>query len=115
MLSWRASVHPSGLARIMITWGAISALMVLTTGEWSFYVLRFLLGAAEAGSFPGIAYRLAQWLSPRDRTAALASIATMSMVSGVVGGPLAAALWRLMARSALPVGSGFLSSKASLR
>ena len=83
------------LARIMITWGILSGAMVLTRGEWSFYTLRLLLGIAEAGCFPGIAYYLAQWLSPRDRTAALAGIATMSMVSGVFGGPLAAGLLAL--------------------
>jgi MFS transporter, ACS family, tartrate transporter len=80
------------LARIMITWGALSAAMMLTSDAPSFYVLRFLLGVAEAGCFPGIAYYLVGWLSPRERTAALASIATMSMVSGIAGGPLAASL-----------------------
>ncbi len=80
------------LARIMITWGLISAAMIFAQGPWSFYLLRFLLGVAEAGCFPGMAYYLARWLSPRDRAAALATLATMSMVSGVAGGPLAAAL-----------------------
>src|SRR6476660_10337464 len=42
------------IARIMVTWGIISALMALTSGVTSFYVLRFLLGVAEAGFFPGI-------------------------------------------------------------
>ena len=42
------------IARIMVTWGVISALMATVSGEWSFYILRFLLGVAEAGFFPGI-------------------------------------------------------------
>jgi ACS family tartrate transporter-like MFS transporter len=85
------------LARIMVTWGIISAAMVFTRGPWSFYVLRFLLGVAEAGCFPGIAFYLTQWLQPRDRAAALASLATMAMVSGILGAPLAAGLLSLNA------------------
>ena len=80
------------LARIMVTWGIISVAMMATQGPWSFYALRFLLGVAEAGCFPGMAYYLTQWLQPRDRAAALASLATMAMVSGILGAPLAAAL-----------------------
>jgi ACS family tartrate transporter-like MFS transporter len=83
------------LARIMVTWGIISVAMIATQGPWSFYTLRFLLGVAEAGCFPGMAYYLSQWLQPRDRAAALASLATMAMVSGIVGAPLAAALLSL--------------------
>jgi len=83
------------LARIMVTWGIISAAMVFTSGPWSFYTLRFLLGVAEAGCFPGMAFYLTQWLQPRDRAAALASLATMAMVSGIVGAPLAAGLLSL--------------------
>jgi sugar phosphate permease len=42
------------IARIMITWGLVSAATVFTKGAWSFYILRFLLGVAEAGFFPGV-------------------------------------------------------------
>src|ERR1700755_2345956 len=49
------------IARIMVTWGIISALMATVTGEWSFYTLRFLLGVAEAGFFPGIILYLTYW------------------------------------------------------
>ena len=83
------------LTRIMVTWGIISAAMIFTQGAWSFYALRFLLGVAEAGCFPGMAFYLTRWLSPRDRAAALASLATMAMVSGIAGAPLAAALLSL--------------------
>ena len=83
------------LARIMVTWGILSAAMIFTQGPWSFYALRFLLGVAEAGCFPGMAFYLTQWLQPRDRAAALASLATMAMVSGIVGAPLAAGLLSL--------------------
>src|SRR5688572_9301685 len=83
------------LARIMITWGLLSAATMFCSTAWSFYLLRFLLGAAEAGCFPGIAYYLSGWLPPRQRAAALASIATMAMVSGIAGGPLAGMLLTL--------------------
>src|SRR5262249_35305700 len=49
------------MARIMITWGVISAAMMLVRGPRSFYALRFLLGAAEAGFFPGMILYLTYW------------------------------------------------------
>ena len=49
------------LARSMISWGVISASMMFVTTPASFYALRFLLGAAEAGFFPGVIYYLTQW------------------------------------------------------
>ena len=55
------------IARIMITWGLISAGMMFVQGELSFYVMRLLLGAAEAGFLPGIVYYLSQWF-PRRAT-----------------------------------------------
>ena len=55
------------LTRIMFTWGAAAMAMAFVRGETSFYVLRFILGAAEAGFFPGIIYYFTQWLpSPED-------------------------------------------------
>ena len=49
------------IARIMVSWGILSALMATVSGEWSFYILRFLLGVAEAGFFPGIILYLTYW------------------------------------------------------
>ena len=49
------------IMRIMITWGIISAGMAFVQGEWSFYIMRMLLGVAEAGLFPGVMYFLTQW------------------------------------------------------
>ena len=49
------------IARIMLTWGVVSAAMAFVNSAWMFYLLRFLLGAAEAGFFPGIIYYLTQW------------------------------------------------------
>src|SRR5688572_19132390 len=56
------------LSRIMITWGLVSAAMSLAVGPTSFYFLRALLGAAEAGFFPGVAFYLATWFPAEYRT-----------------------------------------------
>ena len=55
------------IARIMITWGVISSAMFLVRGETSFYILRFLLGVAEAGFFPGMILYLTYWFPARER------------------------------------------------
>jgi len=83
------------LSRIMISWGLVSAATIWTRGPASFATLRLLLGIAEAGCFPGMAFCLTQWLAPRHRAAALGSLGGVTMVSGVVGGPLAAVLMTL--------------------
>ncbi|MEG3129231.1 MFS transporter [Pantoea cypripedii] len=66
-----AALHKYGariwIARIMITWGLISACSALIQGEKSFFLIRFLLGVAEAGFFPGIIYYLSTWLPARHR------------------------------------------------
>jgi MFS transporter, ACS family, tartrate transporter len=60
------------IARIMITWGIVSALMAAVSGPWSFWTLRFLLGVAEAGFFPGIIYYLTRWFPSVWRARAIA-------------------------------------------
>ena len=49
------------IARIMVVWGVVASAMMFVSGPWSFYALRFLLGAAEAGFFPGIIFYLTFW------------------------------------------------------
>jgi ACS family tartrate transporter-like MFS transporter len=83
------------LSRIMVSWGLICMAMALTRGSTSFHVLRFLLGVAEAGCFPAMAICLAQWLPPRERTAALGKLGSMALISGILGAPLAAGLLAL--------------------
>jgi MFS transporter, ACS family, tartrate transporter len=83
------------IARIMITWGAISVGMMFVRGTPAFYVLRFLLGAAEAGFFPGMVYYLSQWYPEAQRARAIAAFMTAVPVSGVIGGPLSGALLSL--------------------
>ena len=80
------------IARIMITWGIVSAAMMFARTPWHFYTLRFLLGAAEAGFFPGIIYYLTQWFPRRERARTVAAFMTAVLIAGVVGGPVSGAL-----------------------
>jgi len=83
------------LARIMISWGVISAATIFVKGAWSFYLLRFLLGAAEAGYFPGVAFYLGQWFPTEYRTRAIAWFMVAIPISSVVGGALSGALLQM--------------------
>jgi MFS transporter, ACS family, tartrate transporter len=83
------------IARIMITWGIISAAMFLVQGPASFYVLRFLLGLAEAGFFPGIILYLTYWFPARERARRVALFMAAIPIAGVIGSPLSGALLTL--------------------
>ncbi len=76
------------IARIMISWGIISSAMVLVRNEWTFYGLRFLLGLAEAGFFPGIIFYLTLWYPSRLRSTRTALFVSAIAVSGVLGNPI---------------------------
>ena len=76
------------IARIMITWGLISAGMMFVQGETSFYVMRFLLGVAEAGFLPGIIYYLSDWFPREQRAKAVSWFMIGIPLSVVFGGPL---------------------------
>src|ERR1700737_3810114 len=80
------------IARIMVTWGIISALMAVVSGVWSFYGLRFLLGVAEAGFFPGIILYLTYWYPAEYRSRFLSPFATAVPVSTVIGAPISGLL-----------------------
>jgi MFS transporter, ACS family, tartrate transporter len=80
------------IARIMVTWGVISGLMALVSGVWSFYGLRFLLGVAEAGFFPGIILYLTYWYPAEYRARFLAAFAVAVPVSTVIGAPISGLL-----------------------
>jgi D-galactonate transporter len=80
------------IARIMVTWGIISALMALVSGVWSFYGVRFLLGVAEAGFFPGIILYLTYWYPAKYRARFLAAFAIAVPVSTVIGAPISGLL-----------------------
>ncbi|HTM10658.1 MAG TPA: MFS transporter [Verrucomicrobiae bacterium] len=83
------------IARIMISWGAISSCMMFVTTTHAFYTMRFLLGAAEAGFFPGTILYLTHWIPAKERARAVALFLTSTALSGVVGGPLSGALLKL--------------------
>jgi MFS family permease len=76
------------IARIMISWGVISACMIFVKGEWSFYGMRFVLGLAEAGFFPGVIFYLTLWYPSRFRSTRTAWFVAAIAVSGVVGNPI---------------------------
>lgn len=77
---------------LMIFWGIISSSMIFVTTARSFYVLRFLLGLAEAGFFPGVILYLRNWFPPTARARTVARFMTAAPLSGVVGGPISGAL-----------------------
>ena len=83
------------LARIMISWGLISAATIFVSGPWSFYLLRFLLGAGEAGFFPGVAFFLGHWFPAEYRTRVIAWFMVAIPISSVIGGALSGALLQL--------------------
>lgn len=76
------------ISRIMLTWGIVSAMMALTTSPSSFYLFRFLLGAAEAGFLPGVILYLGWWFPQRYRVRAVSAFFLAMPVSSVVGGPI---------------------------
>ena len=80
------------IARIMVTWGIVSMLMVTVSGEVSFYVLRFLLGVAEAGFFPGIILYLTYWYPAEYRARFLAAFGIAVPISTVIGAPISGLL-----------------------
>lgn len=80
------------IARIMMSWGVISVAMMFVREPIGFYVLRFLLGVAEAGFFPGVIYYLSLWYPSPQRARAIAAFMTAIPVTGIVGGPLSGAL-----------------------
>ncbi len=83
------------IARIMVTWGLGSTAMVFVNSATTFYVLRFILGAAEAGFFPGLIYYLTRWFPARERGRAVALFMTATAMAGVIGAPLSSALLRM--------------------
>jgi MFS transporter, ACS family, tartrate transporter len=80
------------IAVIMVVWGIISASMIFVGTPRSFYLLRFLLGLAEAGFFPGMILYLRQWFPSAARARAIALFMTAAPLSGVIGGPISGLL-----------------------
>ncbi|MFM7760675.1 MAG: MFS transporter [Burkholderiaceae bacterium] len=76
------------IGRIMISWGLISAAMMFVTTPMTFYVMRFFLGVAEAGFFPGIILYLTYWYPAERRARITAMFMTGIAIAGVIGGPV---------------------------
>jgi MFS transporter, ACS family, tartrate transporter len=83
------------MARIMLTWGLISSGMMFVKSPVSFYTLRFLLGVAEAGFFPGMILYLSYWFPATVRARAVSRFMTAVPLASVLGGPLSGALLKL--------------------
>jgi MFS transporter, ACS family, tartrate transporter len=80
------------ISGLMVTWGVISCLMIFIRGPISFYVMRFLLGAAEAGFFPGMILYMKRWFPANARARAVAWFMTANPLAGIVGSPISGAL-----------------------
>jgi len=80
------------IARVMITWGLVSGGMAFVQGTTSFYTLRFLLGVAEAGFFPGIILYLSYWFPAQKRAQVTAIFMAAAPISTALGSPISAAL-----------------------
>src|SRR5262249_16284740 len=80
------------IARIMLTWGAISAAMMFVRTPATFYALRFLLGIAEAGFFPGVVLYITYWIPATSRARAMSPFLPLPAFLGLVGSPLGAIL-----------------------
>jgi ACS family tartrate transporter-like MFS transporter len=80
------------ISGLMVAWGVISCLMIFIRGPVSFYIMRFLLGAAEAGFFPGMIFYMKRWFPARARARAVAWFMTANPLAGIVGSPISGAL-----------------------
>lgn len=83
------------LTRIMFTWGLAAAAMAFVQGRDSFYALRFLLGVAEAGFFPGAVYYFTRWLPRAERGKAMAIFLSGSAAASVLSGPVTGGLMQV--------------------
>lgn len=89
------------LSRILLTWGALAIGMMFVKTPLQFYVMRFLLGAAEAGFFPGVYYYLMQWFPPERRAHAVSGFYIALPLSSAVMGSLAGSLLHLQGKFGL--------------
>src|SRR5216684_694874 len=83
------------IARIMISWGIVAVLMGFMHTKNQFYLLRFLLGAAEAGFFPGIIVYFSHWFRYEDRAKAVAMFMAAIPIANIVGSPASGLLLRV--------------------
>ena len=89
------------IARIMIVWGLVSMTMMFISGKTGFYLVRFLLGVAEAGFFPGVILYLTYWYPARERARIVALFASGAVLAGVLGSPLSGMILELQGKGGL--------------
>lgn len=83
------------IARIMIIWGLVSMTMLFIHSTTAFYSVRFMLGVAEAGFYPGVILYLTYWFPDKQRAHTVALFATGTVIAGIVGSPLSGAILEL--------------------
>ncbi|WP_313064377.1 MFS transporter [Paraburkholderia sp. LEh10] len=94
---------PKWMARIMFTWGVVTILLAFTNNATMFYVLRFLLGASEAGLYPGVIYYLTLWFPQRHRVRMLGYFTVGSSLGNMVGAPICGSTGSAQAPMMIPV------------
>ncbi|HIW91900.1 MAG TPA: MFS transporter [Candidatus Corynebacterium avicola] len=83
------------IARIAISWGIVTALMMFVSNDVTFYIARFALGAAEAGLYPAILYMVTQWFAQRDRGKIIGYVYIAACLGMLIGSPMSGALMGL--------------------
>ena len=83
------------IARIMVTWGLIATGMAWVSGEYSYYIARFMLGAAEGGFYPGVIYFISQWIPYGRRAGAYGLLGIFASLALAIAGPLASWILQL--------------------
>ena len=94
------------IARIMVSWGLLSGLTAFCTGPWSFLIMRFLLGLAEAGLFPGMILFFTYWFPDWHRARIVSGFMVALPLAVAVGSPVSTGLLGLDGIRGLPAGSG---------
>lgn len=89
------------IARIMIVWGIVTMTTMFIGSTTAFYFIRFLLGAAEAGFFPGVILYLTYWYPARERARTIALFSTGGVIAGIIGSPLSGAILGLHGKAGL--------------
>src|SRR5665647_341437 len=89
------------IARIMIVWGLVSMSMMFISGKSGFYLVRFFLGVAEAGFFPGVILYLTYWYPAKERARIVALFASGAVLAGVIGSPLSGSILGLQGKGGL--------------
>jgi MFS transporter, ACS family, tartrate transporter len=83
------------IARVVVAWGVVSMASAFVVGPYSFYAMRFLLGVAESGFFPGMLLYLSLWFPARQRAMAIAAFMAAAPLSTAIGSPISGALMEL--------------------